>query len=87
MVIALAEDVRNVSFANVGISGMMGLGFPSTAAISSTLGVPVIFNIASALDPQQQFFAFRLGREERGNLGNSTFNIGTAKFTRFPPSL
>lgn len=75
--LALADDLRNVSFAQIGVSGMLGLGFPAIAAISSALGLPVIFNIASALDASQQFFSFRLGRSEGTTVGSSTFNIGT----------
>ncbi|KAF8306046.1 acid protease [Clavulina sp. PMI_390] len=75
-VFALAEDLQNVTFAQMGISGMLGLGFPPIAAITPNLGLPVIFNIAASLPVGSQFFSFRLGRAEGSDPGNSSFNIG-----------
>lgn len=66
-----------MTFAQIGVSGMLGLSFPAVAAISSTLGLPIIFSIAAYLDVTQQFFAFRLGRDVGTSLGNSSFNIGS----------
>lgn len=65
-----------MTFSQMGISGMLGLGFPAIASISPERGLPVIFNIAFGLETQEQFFSFRLGRDVGSNLGNSTFNIG-----------
>lgn len=73
---ALANSVQNMSFNQLGISGMLGLSFPSIASIPMSRGLPVIFNIAYYLNPQSQFFAFRLGRDVGGNSSTSTFNIG-----------
>jgi hypothetical protein len=65
-----------MTLSQLGVSGMLGLGFPSIATIPTVRGLPVIFNIISTLPAQQQFFAFRLGRDEGPSSGNSTFNIG-----------
>jgi hypothetical protein len=68
--------LANVTLAQIGISGMLGLAFPEIAAIPSPYGLPVIFNIAYSLQMNQRFFSFRLGRDEGSTPGNSTFNIG-----------
>lgn len=65
-----------MTLAQIGVSGMLGLGFPSIATIQTKHGLGVILNIIYSLPSQQQFFAFRLGRNEGDDSGNSTFNIG-----------
>lgn len=75
--------LANVTLAQIGISGMLGLAFPEIAAIPSPYGLPVIFNIASNLQVNQRFFSFRLGRDGGLASENSTFNIGRSDYS-FP---
>lgn len=55
-----------------GVSGILGLAFPSEAAISSTIGRMLLDNIFSSLDPSRRYFAYKLNAPEE----ESTFSVG-----------
>ena len=81
MFLALASNVTNIGLSQMGISGMLGLAFPTIASISSDQGIPLIFNILNNLDVGARFFAFRLGRDIGSTLGQSSFMIGKNNFS------
>jgi len=60
----------------MGISGMLGLAFPTIASISSDQGIPLILKILNNIDLGSRFFEFRLGRDIVITLGESSFMIG-----------
>lgn len=68
----MANTTSNMGLSATGVSGVLGLAFPSDAAISSTLGRTLLENVFAHLDPADRFFSYKLSAE--GN--DSTFSIG-----------
>jgi hypothetical protein len=77
--VALADHLYGLGLAQLDISGMLGLGFPSIASIPPTQGLPVLTNVLDNLLDTDRFFAFRLGRDMGNVPGMSSFTIGTAR--------
>ena len=66
----MANQVSNMSLGSSCSSGILGLSFPSTAAISHTSGPTFLANLFSYFPESNRFFAFKLGRQ--ANDSNST---------------
>jgi hypothetical protein len=81
---ALAETAFALHLGDNGNSGILGLAFPSEAAIPTTVGTSLLTNILSAFlgsHDRSAFFAFKLGRNRsvaRCFSGcKSSFTVGT----------
>jgi hypothetical protein len=68
---------------DTGNSGILGLAFPSQAAIPGTAGASLLINLFSSVPPRDDhgpFFAFKLGRStntsQDSSAGVSSFTIG-----------
>ncbi|KAI0313074.1 aspartic peptidase domain-containing protein [Amylostereum chailletii] len=60
--LAIANATDGLSLPNIGASGILGLSFPNTAALPSTVGKTLLENIFAYFDDAHRFFAFKLDR-------------------------
>ncbi|KAI6043077.1 aspartic peptidase domain-containing protein [Pisolithus marmoratus] len=76
---ALANQTTGLDLAGMGNSGILGLAFPSIAAIQPTLGTTVLENVFDHLSDEHRLFAYTLGRNnvETGTSSDSSVTIGT----------
>ncbi|KAF8078108.1 aspartic peptidase domain-containing protein [Lyophyllum atratum] len=75
-VFALANRTTGLGLSNTGNSGILGLSFPSVAAISLADGNTLLENILSNFDEPDRFFAFKLGRGPGPDDATSSFTVG-----------
>ncbi|KAJ6618353.1 aspartic peptidase domain-containing protein [Mycena sp. CBHHK59/15] len=76
-IFALAATTAALGLASTATSGILGLCFPSTAAIPATAGVTLLENLLSSIsEPENRFFAFHLGRDSGRDDPSSSFTIG-----------
>lgn len=73
---ALANSTVGLGLSNTGNSGILGLSFPSIAAIALTDGETLLENLFSNFDEPNRFFAFKLGRGTGVDDANSSFTLG-----------
>lgn len=73
---ALANSTIGLGLSNTGNSGILGLSFPSIAAISLMDGETLLENIFANFDESNRFFAFQLGRGPGIDDANSSFTFG-----------
>ncbi|GJE90866.1 A1 family peptidase [Phanerochaete sordida] len=71
-VFALANQTAGLGLAATGNSGILGLSFPTEAAIPDTSGRTLLENLVSSLAEPDRYFAVRLGRDS----GGSSFTVG-----------
>jgi hypothetical protein len=79
--IALAEKVVAMDLGDMGNSGILGLVFPSQAAIPGMAGASLLINLFSSIPLQDNygpFFAFKLGRSTNTSQDSS---VGISSFT------
>ncbi|KAF9458653.1 aspartic peptidase domain-containing protein [Collybia nuda] len=74
-IFALANSTFGLGLSNTGNSGILGLSFPSIAAISLLDGETLLDNIFANFDGPNRFFAFQLGRDASIDDANS-FTLG-----------
>jgi hypothetical protein len=81
--IAIADKTLGMGLSSTGNSGILGLSFPSEAAIPLTSGLTILQNLFSALPEPNRYFAFKLGRTPWRSTENlnaveslSSFTIG-----------
>lgn len=71
-VFALANQTAGLGLAATGNSGILGLSFPTEAAIPDTSGRTLLENLVASLDEPDKYFAVKLGRNDN----SSSFTIG-----------
>lgn len=71
----MANRTQALHLGNNGNSGILGMAFPSVAAIGPETGVSLLQNIFSYLDEPDRYFALALGRKS-GLDPTSSFSIG-----------
>ncbi|RDB20974.1 Chymosin [Hypsizygus marmoreus] len=75
-VFALANRTLGLGLSTTGNSGILGLSFPSIAAISLANGDTLLENILSNFDEPDRFFAFKLGSGSGPDDLTSSFTLG-----------
>ncbi|KAF7295310.1 Signal recognition particle binding protein [Mycena indigotica] len=74
--LATVFQTAELGLASSMTSGILGLCFPASAAISSAAGATLLENLMSSFNPAQRFFAFHLPRMSGSSDPNASFTIG-----------
>ncbi|KAF7311575.1 Peptidase A1 domain-containing protein [Mycena kentingensis (nom. inval.)] len=73
---AVALKTAELGLASSMTSGIIGLGFPASAAIPPPAGGTILDNIMAARPPNERFFAFHLPRESGLSDPTASFTVG-----------
>ncbi|KAK7023948.1 peptidase A1 domain-containing protein [Favolaschia claudopus] len=76
-VLATVFETADLGLASTATSGILGLCFPATAAISATKGPTLLQNLMSVFSPSQHFFALHLARDSGTADPTASFTFGT----------
>ncbi len=71
----MTNQTTGLNLASNGNAGILGMAFPSVAAIQSSDGATILANMFNYLDDASRFFAFKLGRQS-GSDSTSSFSVG-----------
>ncbi|KAF8919297.1 aspartic peptidase domain-containing protein [Mucidula mucida] len=74
-VFGMTNQTTGLNLASNGNAGILGMAFPSVAAIQSSDGATILANMFNYLDDASRFFAFKLGRQS-GSDSTSSFSVG-----------